>query len=71
MRLACRLIVLLTRTKIELSFSKVAGNDLIKGLNFNYEFRYKDIDSFWGNLDEIPILLEKFKSILSKLNIQC
>lgn len=59
------------QNKIELSFSKVAGNDLIKALNFNYEFRYKDIDSFLGNLDEVPILLEKFKSILSKLNIQC
>lgn len=59
------------QNKIEVSISKIIGNDLAKVLNFNYEFRYKDIDSFIGNLDEVSILLDKFKSILSKLNIQC
>lgn len=59
------------QNKIELSVSKILGNDLTKMLNFNYEFRYKDMDSFLGYLDEIPILFEKFKSILSKLKIQC
>lgn len=59
------------QNKIEISISKVIGNELVKVLNFNYEFRYKDIDSFLGYLDEVPILFEKFKSILSKLKIQC
>lgn len=59
------------QNKMGISISKIIGNDLAKVLNFNYEFRYKDIDSFLGSLDEVSILFEKLKSILSKLNIQC
>lgn len=59
------------QNKIEISIAKVMANDLVKIFNFNYEFRYKDIDSFLGTLDEVPILFDKFKTILSKLKIQC
>jgi len=59
------------QNQIQLSMLKMAGNDLIKVLNFNYEFRYQSMDSFLGHLDEVPILFEKFKNILSKLSIQC
>lgn len=34
------------------------------GINFNYEFKYADMDSFVSNLDNIPSLYEKFNDLL-------
>ena len=59
------------QNKIEFVVSKIGGNDLAKTVNFNYEFRYNDIDSFLANLDEVPALFERFKNMLTKLKIQC
>lgn len=57
--------------KIEITFGKLPGNDLLKAINFNYEFRYRDMNSFLANLDDSPILFGKLKDILTKLKVQC
>lgn len=54
-----------------LSIQNVRINKMIKNVNFNYEFNYKDIDSFLKNLDLVSLLYGKFKSILKKIGVIC
>ena len=39
-------------------------------LNFNYEFEYKDIDSFLGNLDDFEKVYQKFSKLLQSLGVR-
>jgi len=59
------------QNKLEFAIARVTANDLAKVFNFNYEFRYKEIDSFLANLDDIPILLKQITGMFAKLKIQC
>ena len=38
-------------------------------INFNYEFKYENMDSFIKNLDDLEIIYDKFNNILDKLSI--
>jgi hypothetical protein len=38
--------------------------------NFNYEFGYKEIDSFLGNLDDVQLVRARFDSILKQLGVE-
>jgi hypothetical protein len=39
-------------------------------INFNYEFRYANIDSFLCNLDEFPSVYERFTHLLADLGVK-
>lgn len=40
-------------------------------LNFNYEFRYTDIDSFLRRLDDTAPIYQRFCSLVSRLGMEC
>ena len=70
--------------KYGMSFSYPYSNGLIEvqlpkpkipnlrqcAVNFNYEFKYVDIDSFTSNLDNIPSLYGKFNELLRFLGVK-
>lgn len=58
------------QNKIELTVSRLRANELAKLVNFNYEFAFKDINSFLSNLDEAGVLFDKFNAILTKLGVK-
>lgn len=55
---------------VEIQIAKPKNRAQPGNLNFNYEFEYKNIDSFVGSLDEIERVYEKFEKIVSGLGLE-
>ena len=55
---------------VEVNLPKIKDRSKPGAINFNYEFKYKDIESFLGNLDDLPLIYEKFNIIIDLLNIR-
>ncbi len=60
----------LNKGTIEINLPKIKDRSKPGGINFNYEFNYEDIDQFLGNLDDLPLVLEKFNTLINMLNIR-
>jgi len=55
---------------VEVNLPKIKDRSKPGAINFNYEFKYKDIESFLGNLDDLPLIYEKFNILINLLNIR-
>ena len=55
---------------IELNLPKSKEHSKPGGINFNYEFQYIDINSFLGNIDDLPLIYNEFNNILDTLKIR-
>ncbi len=56
--------------KIEIRIDKPKENIPISSINFNREFKYKDIDSFIGSFDKSDESYDFFIKILQKLKVE-
>ncbi|MCG3112567.1 MAG: hypothetical protein MCM46_12200 [Candidatus Manganitrophus sp. SB1] len=55
---------------IEVQVTKLKDRSQPAAMTFNYEFRYKDIDSFLRNLDLFPEILVRFKQLCGGLGME-
>lgn len=56
--------------KIEIRKSKDPIDKLKGAFNFNYEFKYEDIDSFMNKLDDVSVAYKKCADILESLGVE-
>ena len=55
---------------IEINLPKIKDRSKPGGINLNYEFNYVNVDQFLGNLDDLPLVLEKLDTLIDTLNIR-
>jgi len=55
---------------VEVQLPKPKDRSKLGTINFNYEFKYKDIDGFLANLDDFGKVYATFKSLLKSLGIE-
>ena len=55
---------------IELNLPKSKERSKPGGINFNYEFQYNDINTFIGNIDDLPLIYDEFNNIIDALKIR-
>jgi len=55
---------------VEAQLPKPKDRSKLGTINFNYEFKYQDIDSFLANLDDFGKVYASFKSFLKSLGVE-
>lgn len=55
---------------VEFNLPKIKDRSKPGGINFNYEFKYDDIDNFLGKLDDLTIVFEKFNNLIDSLEVR-
>ncbi len=55
---------------VEVNLPKIKDRSKPDVINFNYEFKYQNIDQFLLNLDDLPLVYDKFNNLIDSLNIR-
>jgi hypothetical protein len=55
---------------VEVQLPKAKNRPGLGGVNFNYEFKYSDIDSFLANLSDAGMVYDRFCELLGALGVE-
>ncbi len=55
---------------VDVQIPKLMGSSNSRMINFNYEFQYTNMKDFFGNLDKVDQIHEKFSEILKSLGVE-